>query len=162
MAMLLLTLLGMLLVVETPRIVSGRNSLAKTPPMGWMSWELFRQPGDITEQLYMAQADALVAGGYIDAGYTGVHIDDCWSEKSRDPKSGALRPNASRFPNLDEGQWPRRKLIKSVPHLSYSCAENCIAETNVPSKTQRCTALECDRETVARGNTLAAGNVEQF
>eukprot|EP00949_MAST-11_sp_MAST-11-sp1_P003059 g3059.t1 len=67
--------------------------------MGWMSWELFRQPGDITEQLYMAQADALVAGGYIDAGYTGVHIDDCWSEKSRDPKSGALRPNASRFPH---------------------------------------------------------------
>lgn len=63
-------------------VVLARNSLAATPPMGWMSWELFRCKVDcdaepdycISEKLYKAQTDALAAGGYIDAGYTGIHM----------------------------------------------------------------------------------------
>ena len=45
--------------------------------------------------------DALRDGGYVAAGYTGIHMDDCWEEKHppRDPKTGRLRPNATRFPS---------------------------------------------------------------
>ena len=88
---------------------SARNSLAKTPPMGWMSWELFRCDVDcasdpdmcISEKLYRAQTDALKSGGYVEAGYVGIHMDDCWPEKypPRDPRTGKLRPNATRFPS---------------------------------------------------------------
>ncbi len=89
--------------------VHGRNSLAKTPPMGWMSWELFRCDVDcqsdpdncISEKLYKEQTDALVENKYIEAGYTGIHMDDCWEEKNppRDPKTGRLQPNSTRFPS---------------------------------------------------------------
>ena len=40
-------------------------------------------------------------GGYVAAGHIGIHMDDCWEEKHppRDPKTGRLRPNATRFPS---------------------------------------------------------------
>lgn len=82
--------------------------LAPTPPMGWMSWEIFRCDIDcqahpdacINEQLYKAQTDALVAGGYLAAGYNGIHIDDCWMQLNppRDA-AGRLVPNKERFPS---------------------------------------------------------------
>ena len=88
--------------------VHARNSLARTPPMGWMSWELFRCDTDckkdpemcISEHLYKAQTDGLADGGFIAAGYTGIHMDDCWEQKhpSRDPATGELRPDPTRFP----------------------------------------------------------------
>lgn len=55
----------------------------------------------ISEVLYKQQVDALSEGGYVEAGYTGIHMDDCWEEKHppRDPKTGRLRPNATRFPS---------------------------------------------------------------
>jgi len=78
-----------------------------------MSWELFRcdlgSPADdctdplttrcISEALYTGQADALVAGGYAAAGYTGIHIDDCFAARTRDAVTGELRANATRFPS---------------------------------------------------------------
>jgi hypothetical protein len=45
----------------------------------------------------METSDALVAGGFRDAGYTIVWVDDCWQLKERD-KSGALVPDPSRWP----------------------------------------------------------------
>jgi len=46
------------------------------------------------------QADAMVAGGFQAAGYASIHMDDCWEQKEppRDPTSGRLRANATRFP----------------------------------------------------------------
>ena len=77
---------------------AGRNNLARTPPMGWMSWQEFRCDVDcvndpdhcINEQLYMGQADALVKGGYAAAGYNSIHIDDCWMAAQRDPTTKKL------------------------------------------------------------------------
>ena len=44
-----------------------RNQLTPTPPMGWMTWNLFQ--GNINEQLIRETADAMVEGGFRDAGY---------------------------------------------------------------------------------------------
>lgn len=82
------------------------NGLARTPPMGWMSWERFRCITDckkypnecISEQLFMRMADLMVSEGYLAAGYDHVNIDDCWSEMKRD-SSGRLVPDKKRFPN---------------------------------------------------------------
>ena len=97
-----------LLLVVFAVSADARNSLARTPPMGWMSWELFRCDSDckkdphmcISEQLYKAQTDGLADGGFIAAGYTGIHMDDCWEQRKppRDPKTGELRPEPTRFP----------------------------------------------------------------
>ena len=43
--------------------------------------------------MYKGQVDALKAGGFVAAGYTGIHMDDCWEEKipKRDPTTGRLQ-----------------------------------------------------------------------
>lgn len=82
------------------------NGLALTPPMGWLSWERYRCNTDcqadpdncISEKLYMTMADLLVSGGYKDAGYKYVNIDDCWMEKERDA-NGFLVADRQRFPH---------------------------------------------------------------
>ncbi len=71
------------------------NGLAKTPPMGWNSWNLFA--GKIDDQTVRAIADAMVSSGMRDAGYIYVNIDDTW-EGVRDA-NGNLQPN-HKFPDM--------------------------------------------------------------
>lgn len=51
-----------------------------------------------SEQLIKRIADAMVTGGYRDAGYEYVIVDDCWSEMKRD-SSGHLHSDSTRFPS---------------------------------------------------------------
>ena len=71
------------------------NGLARTPPMGWNSWNRFHC--DVREDLITQTADAMVSSGMRDAGYQYVVIDDCW-QVSRD-KDGNIVPDAQRFPS---------------------------------------------------------------
>jgi len=74
--------------------------------MGWMSWQTFRCETDcqtwpdrcISERLYRETTDALAAGGFLAAGYTGVHLDDCIVAPSRDA-AGDLVADPARFPS---------------------------------------------------------------
>ena len=70
--------------------------LAKTPPMGWNSWNTFGE--NIHEDLIKETADAMVATGMRDAGYEYLVIDDCWSLRERD-KDGNLVADPAKFPN---------------------------------------------------------------
>ncbi|KAL3115411.1 hypothetical protein niasHT_020084 [Heterodera trifolii] len=82
------------------------NGLARTPPMGWMSWTKFYCQTDcakhpfscINEQLYMDMADRLAEDGFREVGYQFVHIDDCWAEKARDSQ-GRIVADPTRFPS---------------------------------------------------------------
>ena len=71
------------------------NGLAKTPPMGWNSWNKFR--ARVSDQVVREIADAMVRNGMKAAGYVYVNIDDTW-EGSRDPQ-GAIRSN-EKFPDM--------------------------------------------------------------
>ncbi|QNN66108.1 glycoside hydrolase family 27 protein [Sphingomonas rhizophila] len=71
------------------------NGLAKTPPMGWNSWNKFAC--DINEQTVRASADAMVSSGMKDAGYTYVVIDDCWHGE-RDA-NGFIQADPVKFPS---------------------------------------------------------------
>ncbi|XP_017837279.1 alpha-N-acetylgalactosaminidase-like [Drosophila busckii] len=83
------------------------NGLARTPPMGWMSWQRFRCITDcksypdecISESLFRRHADLLADEGYAEAGYEYVIIDDCWLEKNRDTKTNKLVADLKRFPS---------------------------------------------------------------
>ncbi len=68
------------------------NGLAKTPPMGWNSWNLFA--GKIDDQTVRTMADAMVSSGMKDAGYTYVNIDDTW-EGVRDARATCNRTTSS-------------------------------------------------------------------
>ena len=68
--------------------------VARTPPMGWNSWNKFAC--DINEQLVREVADAMVSTGLRDAGYRYVNIDDCW-QGARDER-GFIQADPQRFP----------------------------------------------------------------
>jgi alpha-galactosidase len=69
--------------------------LARTPPMGWNSWNRFQC--DVSDALVRQTADAMVSSGMRDAGYRYVVIDDCW-QVSRDA-NGTIVADPQRFPN---------------------------------------------------------------
>lgn len=71
------------------------NGLAKTPPMGWNSWNIFHEK--INENQIKAIADAMVESGMRDAGYIYLNLDDNWMATSRD-EYGDLRADPTRFP----------------------------------------------------------------
>jgi alpha-galactosidase len=71
------------------------NGLAKTPPMGWNSWNLFQS--QIDDKIVREIADAMVTSGMRDAGYVYVNIDDTW-EGVRDAQ-GNLGSN-KKFPDM--------------------------------------------------------------
>ncbi len=72
------------------------NGLARTPPMGFNTWNKFAC--NVSEDLIKGVADAMVATGMRDAGYRYVVIDDCW-QVTRDSVTGRIVPDAQRFPN---------------------------------------------------------------
>ncbi len=71
------------------------NGLAKTPPMGWNSWNKFQTR--IDDKTVREIAEAAVTSGMRDAGYIYINIDDGW-QGTRDSK-GAIQPNPN-FPDM--------------------------------------------------------------
>jgi len=71
------------------------NGLAKTPPMGWNSWNKFA--GRIDDATVRGIADAMARNGMKDAGYVYINIDDTW-EGQRDAK-GNIQTN-KKFPDM--------------------------------------------------------------
>lgn len=102
--MQLLTIFGLICLVSWSNGLE--NGLARTPPMGFMTWQRFRciidcdlYPLDcISEQNIMAMADMMSQNGYLDAGYEYLIVDDCWLATERDAE-GKLQPDAARFPS---------------------------------------------------------------
>jgi alpha-galactosidase len=71
------------------------NGLAKTPPMGWNSWNKFRN--QVSDKMVREMANAIVKSGMRDAGYVNVNIDDTW-EGHRDA-GGNITTN-NKFPDM--------------------------------------------------------------
>ena len=71
------------------------NGLARTPPMGWNSWNHFAEKVD--DRVVRDAADAMVSSGMAAAGYVYINIDDTW-EAGRDA-GGNIIPNR-KFPDM--------------------------------------------------------------
>jgi alpha-galactosidase len=71
------------------------DGLAKTPQLGWNSWNKFGC--NVSEQMIRETADAMVSSGMQAAGYRYVNIDDCW-HGDRDAR-GFFTANKERFPS---------------------------------------------------------------
>ncbi|KZT22585.1 glycoside hydrolase family 27 protein [Neolentinus lepideus HHB14362 ss-1] len=76
---------------------AANNGLARTPPLGWNSWNRFAC--DISEETILSAAKSLVTTGLKDVGYEYVVIDDCWHADTRDPETNAPLWNPVTFPS---------------------------------------------------------------
>lgn len=92
-------------------------NLAKTPPMGWNSWNKFGCK--ISESLIKEIATAMVESGMKDLGYEYIVIDDCW-QIGRDEEGNII---------VDDKLFPRgMKYVGDFIHSLglkfgiYSCA----------------------------------------
>ena len=84
-----------LCIVPASLLQAQAADLAATPPMGWNSWNHFRNKVD--DATIRAQAEAMVSSGMRDAGYIYVNIDDTW-QGERD-STGIIHAN-SKFPDM--------------------------------------------------------------
>jgi len=73
----------------------SRSSLATTPPMGWMTWNLYGE--HINEEIIKGIADAMDSSGMVKAGYQYLIIDDGW-QGGRDNKNNII-PDNIKFPS---------------------------------------------------------------
>jgi alpha-galactosidase len=72
------------------------SGLAKTPPMGWNSWNKFRN--QVSDKMVREIADAMVTSGMKAAGYIYVNIDDTWEAAHRDAQGNITTNN--KFPDM--------------------------------------------------------------
>ena len=72
------------------------NGLAKTPPMGWNSWNKFA--GRVDDATVRTIADAIASNGMKQAGYVYINIDDTWEGETRDA-NGNITTN-KKFPDM--------------------------------------------------------------
>jgi len=77
-------------------LVGLENGVARTPPMGWNSWNIFG--GDINETKIKEIADAMVNSGMRDAGYIYLNLDDMWMDDGGRDQNGNLMGDLDRFP----------------------------------------------------------------
>jgi len=93
------------------------DGLAKTPPMGWNSWNKFAC--NVDEKMIREMADAMVSSGMKEVGYEYIVIDDCW-QVSRD-ENGNIVPDPIRF---SSGMKALADYIhsKGLKFGLYSCA----------------------------------------
>ena len=109
---------------------SSSSSLSfKLPPMGWMSWELFRCNVNCTgkyhdtcigHDAFVKQATILIKDGYFRAGYNRVHVDDCFANRQRDPVSGDIVADPTRF-----GTGGMRKLATDIAPVELAVYSDC-------------------------------------
>lgn len=66
------------------------------PLMGFNTWNTFGK--NISEELIIESADAMISLGLKDCGYEYVVIDDIWALKERD-ENGRLVPDPEKFPH---------------------------------------------------------------
>jgi hypothetical protein len=69
---------------------------ARTPPLGWNSWNTFEE--SVSDAVLRAQALAMHLSGLQAAGYQFVSSDDSWMLGTRDAE-GHLIPNPAKFPD---------------------------------------------------------------
>ena len=96
--------------VHVADVEKYNNGVALTPPMGWSSWNTFRN--SIDEKLIKDTAEAMKKTGLLDAGYKYINLDDCWQSSMR-TADGKLQGDLTRFPR---GMKP---LVEEINDLGF-------------------------------------------
>lgn len=87
-------------LAPTGRWTAMTDGQAKTPPMGWNSWNAFHT--DLTEDKVLASAKAIVDSGLAAKGYRYINLDDGWWLKRR-TSDGRMIIRTAIFPSAAVG-----------------------------------------------------------
>ncbi|KAI0651653.1 alpha-galactosidase [Trametes meyenii] len=85
------------LALALPAALASNNGLARTPQMGWNTWNHFGC--GISEDTILSAAKAIISNNLTAYGYEYVIVDDCWHAPARDPSTGAPLADPDKFPN---------------------------------------------------------------
>ncbi|KAI0361839.1 alpha-galactosidase [Trametes cingulata] len=85
------------LALALPAALALDNGLARTPQMGWNTWNHFGC--GISQDTIISAAKALISNNLTSLGYEYVIVDDCWHAPARDPNTGAPVADPDKFPN---------------------------------------------------------------
>ena len=77
-------IVSLILLLQSISLSALDDGLARTPPMGWNSWNTFGT--NIDEKLIKETIDAMIKNGMKDAGYEYIVIDDGWEAKKKRQK----------------------------------------------------------------------------
>ena len=112
----MIALVPLALLSRSSAFPPGWNGLAKTPPMGWRSWNAYGNR--ITQVMMLESASALVAKNrtvpsradkfsLCDVGYCSVGVDEGWENCSGvDPAHGLRQHNQAGLPLIDTNSFP--------------------------------------------------------
>lgn len=84
------------LTIDIDNVPDYDNGAARTPLMGWSSWNTMRN--HIDEDTIVEVARAMCSTGLADAGYKYINLDDCWQSSQRDA-DGKLQGDLETFPS---------------------------------------------------------------
>jgi alpha-galactosidase len=133
-------------------VVALNNGLARTPPMGFNTWNWFgcrnsSGHGYVNEAMILQIANAFKTKGMADVGYEYVNIDDCWALSSRDSRGGLVP---------DQQFWPKgfKWLTDSIHRMglkvgiysdigSLTCA-SCYGTGGLPGMQNGFEQRDCD------------------
>ena len=73
------------------------NGMGQLPPMGWSSWN--RMLLEVNETAVKDTAQAMIDTGLVAAGYNHINVDAGYLVHERDPATGALVANNTKFPS---------------------------------------------------------------
>ena len=113
------------ITIDISEVEDYDNGVAKTPPMGWSSWNTFRN--HIDQDLIMETAQAMVDSGLAEAGYQYINLDDCWQSSMRD-SDGKLQGDLGTFSRGIPA------LIKDINSRSYYCISGASSVTDFAFK----------------------------
>ena len=110
---------------DTTSFPPGWNGLARTPPMGWRSWNAFGNR--ISQDMMMVAADAVVSKNRTVAGYTGkvslcdlgycsVGVDEGW--EGCGAGVNGTQHAADGTPTIDAAFPDTAKMVKNIHDLS--------------------------------------------
>ena len=77
-------------------VIKIGDTISLTPPIGWNGWNAWEAKLD--REKVIASAEAMVAKGLRDHGWSYINIDDSWQGKREGPDT-ALQPN-EKFPDI--------------------------------------------------------------
>jgi len=104
----------------------AEGQLALTPAMGWNSWNAYGRA--VSDSLARAAADAMVAKGLIDHGWTYVNLDDGWERSARE--ADPLYEEPVRVPIKTRIPAPREEAS-----VSFSTSPiRTLTDTSLPSE----------------------------
>ena len=88
------------LLLLLPPAKAMNNGLARTPPMGWSSWNAFG--GSQSQDKMNTVAEAIVSLGLRELGYVNLAIDGGWEsfQHGAPPAKGSVGPHGWNFTNL--------------------------------------------------------------